>query len=784
MKPSHVFLAGLGMAMACSSPAEFEDINGNGELDPFENMELPLEERISDILSRLTVEQKANLVIGQGFSMDPAEATEERVPGAAGNSYAIPELGIPSIVLADGPAGVRIQPTREGDSATYYCTAFPIETALASSWNVDLVQQVGEALGYEAKEYGVDVWLAPAMNLHRNPRTGRNFEYYSEDPLVSGMMAAAATRGVQEAGVCATLKHFVANNQETNRGTVNTKVSERTLRELYLRSFEVALSESRPWTIMSSYNRLNGTYTSQDRELLTDILRGEWGFEGLVMTDWFGGDNAVEQMQAGNDLLMPGTPNQLEEIMAAVEEGRLDEAVLDTNVRRILRVVLQSQAAKGYAYTNQPDLEGNAKVARQAAAEGIVLLKNEDVLPLAGGATVAAFGNTSYRFISGGTGSGDVNEAYTVSLVQGLKEAGYVVTPDLQKTYEDYLTNMEASMPEKESWWMPDELPAEMPLEAGAVAAQASEADVALITLGRTSGEFADRELEGDFYLTEGELAMIRQVSQAFRAQGKPVIMVLNVGNVIEVDTWEPAVDGLLVAWQGGQEAGNAVADVLTGKVNPSGKLATTFPIRYEDHPSAENFPGIELSDEMILGPMNFPKGKPSEVTYEEGLYVGYRYFNTWDLEVAYPFGFGLSYTTFKYSDLQVVQGADKTTVSISVTNTGEVAGKAVVQLYLAAPQGGLDKPSAELKGFAKTKELAPGASQEITLTLTDKALASYDPQRHAWVAAAGEYTISVGASSRDIRQSGTISLADEKLVEQCSALVLPEAEIDELKPD
>ena len=716
---------------------------------------------LDEVIGAMTLEEKAHLVVGTGmagFSGDSAVigATRKLVPGAAGTTYPIERLGIPAVVLADGPAGLRIDPKREGDSATYYCTHFPIGTLLASTWDQELVESVGQSIGNEVLEYGADVLLAPALNIHRNPLCGRNFEYYFEDPLVSGKIAAAYVRGVQSNGVGTSIKHFAVNNQETNRMATDAHVSPRALREIYLKGFEIAVKESAPWTVMSSYNYLNGVYTSENKELQTTMLRDEWGFKGMVMTDWFGGKDAVAQMVAGNDMLQPGLPKQYEAIVKGVQDGALDEAILNQNVKRILEMILQTPRFKGYEYSNKPDLKAHAAVTRQSATEGMVLLKNDNgALPLAADVkNVALFGCTSYDFIAGGTGSGNVNRAYTVSLLDGLKNAGYVVDEALKNSYEAYLkAEKERLSKDKKEWFMPDTRPAEMAVSAQVIREQAAKADVALVTLGRTSGEFLDR-MVADFNLTKEEQNMLKAVSDVFHAAGKKVVVVLNIGGVIETASWKSAPDAILCAWQAGQEGGNSVADVLSGKASPSGKLTMTFPVKFEDAASSDNFP-IDMrvsTDLMNKGGKKNDVKNVDYTNYEEDIYVGYRYFDTFGKQVSYPFGYGLSYTTFAYDKAAVKADNGAYTVSVEVKNTGKVAGKEVVQLYVSAPDAAANKPEKELKAFAKTKELKPGEAVVVTLKVNADDLASYDEAASAWVVTPGNYKFLVGASSRDIK--------------------------------
>lgn len=746
---------------------------------------------VKKIISAMTLEEKAGLVVGTGMRMQSGPAPQSLVAGAAGTTLGIPRLGITPMVLADGPAGLRISPVRQDTKSTYYCTAFPIATLLASTWDTELVNEVGQSMGNEVLEYGVDILLGPGMNLHRNPLCGRNFEYYSEDPYVTGKIAAAMVNGVESQGVGTSIKHFAANNAETNRNSLNTIIGERALREIYLEGFRIAVQEGQPWTVMSSYNLINGTYTSESTGLLTNILRKDWDFKGFVMTDWGGGKDQVAQMIAGNDLLMPGNPAQIQTLIKAVKDGKLDVTILDRNVEKILNIMLLSPRFKGYKYSDKPDLKTHAGVTRRAATEGMVLLKNtEGTLPF-GVATknIAAFGNTSYEIVTGGTGSGDVNEAYSVSLTDGLKNAGFQLNDDLQSLYTSYLKLTKAGRPQGRGFMMASRPVEELLLNQDIINGMVTSSDAAIITIGRNSGEGSDRtNAKGDFMLSDVEQQLIKMVTAAFNAKSKKVIVILNVGGVIETASWRDLPDAILLAWQAGQETGNSISDILSGKVSPSGKLTTTFPVSYENVPSAMTFPGKELPSEQPASQGQqggFGRSKPAVVTYEDGIYVGYRYYETFNVKPAYEFGFGLSYTTFEYSNLKLSSARFKgnITVSVDLKNSGTVAGKEVSELYLTAPSVKLDKPVMELKGFAKTKLLQPGELQTLTFVLNSRNLSSFDPSLSSWIAEAGKYDIKIGASSKDIKLTASFTVAKEMMVKKESVSLLPKEKINELKP-
>ena len=725
-------------------------------------------DNIDEVLKAMTLEEKATLLVGGARAVivdGVPTGTAAKVPGAAGNTRPIDRLGIPGTVLADGPAGLRISPTRDGASQTFYCTGFPVGTLLASSWDLDLVEAVTTAMGQEVHEYGVDVLLAPGMNIHRNPLCGRNFEYFSEDPLLSGKMASAYVKGIQKNDVGVSVKHYAVNNQETNRNEDNARVSERALREIYLKNFEIAIKESAPWTVMSSYNQLNGEYTQQKKDLLTTILRDEWGYNGIVMTDWGSKAGTVKSAWSGNDLMEPGNQTEIDRIVAGVKDGSLAIEDVDRNVRNMLNYIVKTPAFKNYKYSNKPDLAGHAQVARKAAAEAMVLLRNEDnTLPVASGKKVALFGISSLDFVAGGTGSGNVNKAYVVNMKEGLENAGFTVDQALMNFYQaqlDYNRALAAlTSAGGRGFGFGSAKAAEVAIPEAAVNNEARNNDLAIVVIGRNAGEGADRRMVDDFDLTNIERELLRNVSTAFHAAGKKVIVVLNIGGVIETNSWKNMVDAILLPWSPGQEGANAVADVLTGKANPSGRLPMTFPINFMDHPSSANFPYNydRNAGNQGRGPQQ-PRKDVDYTNYEEGIYVGYRYFATAGKEVSYPFGYGLSYTTFSYTKPVVKAVADGFEATVTVTNAGSVAGKEVVELYVSAPAGGLEKPACELKGFAKTRELKPGESQTVTIKVTNYELASFNEAASAWEAAAGSYKLAFGSSVADIRANATYQL-------------------------
>ncbi|WP_302532740.1 glycoside hydrolase family 3 C-terminal domain-containing protein [Phocaeicola coprocola] len=743
---------------------------------------------IDEVIGEMTLEEKVHMVIGCGMSMGDGA----KFPGTAGRTYDIPRLGIPSVYLADGPHRLAMSVKRDFDSRFYYATEFPSGTTVAATFDPNAAYQVGAALGEEVKDYGMDVLLAPGANLIRNALCGRNHEYYSEDPVVTGKMAAGYIKGVQSQGVGTCLKHFAVNNQETNRNNNDSRVAQRPLRELYLKGFEIAVKESQPWSIMTSYNKVNGKYTCEDIDLTENILRDEWGFKGVVMSDWNAGTDAVTSMKAGNDMLQPGQERQYKAILEAVQNGTLDEAILNRNVKRILELVVKCHTFENYKYANETDLKAHAIIDRTIGAEGIVLLDNRSALPLTANVkTIALYGTTSYDMVPAGMGFGSTGVGYyCVSLVEGMRNAGYTVDADLIKKYKKHLFDEQKRLyPNGKPPFSltPLKRAEEFVPTSDELSAQVKNNDVAIITLGRTSGEASDRRVE-EFYLKENESALIKQVAEAYHAAGKKVIVILNICSPVETASWKNMVDAVICAFQPGQEVGNCVADVLTGKVNPSGHLPMTFAIKYGDAPSDSNFPydyEFKMPSFAMGSGMNFEskekEEKPKEAVrnvdftdYEEGIYVGYRYFETFDKEVSYPFGHGLSYTTFSFEIVSSDINGDNCEMKVAVKNTGNCAGKESVQVYVKAPAGGLEKPAKELKAFAKTKLLQPGESEVVTLSWKLMDMASLNEKSSSWELPKGTYQWMVGASSADVRCTVIQKVSKAQKVKVHNAMIPP----------
>lgn len=727
---------------------------------------------IGEVINAMTLEEKAQLLVGDGNSGFVGSGAmlghqSRLVAGAAGQTVAIKRLGIPATVLTDGPAGVHIDSVREGSANTYYATGFPIGSCLASTWNPQLVYNVGQAIGKETLEYGCDVILGPGLNIQRNPLGGRNFEYYSEDPIVTGVIGSAMVRGIQSQGVGTSPKHFAVNSQEGDRTRVDERASQRALREIYLRGFERVVREAQPWTVMSSYNKINGIYSQGNHDLLSTVLRGEWGFMGIVMTDWIGKRSdlpTAQEVEAGNDLFTPGYPAQVQDIIDGVRNGTIKIEDVDRNVRNMLEYIVKTPSFRHYQFSNRPDMKAHADITRQASAEGMVLLKNDNAtLPIHDLKAVALFGVNSYDFFSGGLGSGCVNVPYVIDMVQGLKNIGVATTPTLTDIYIKYVSYASAKFKadkNPEMWFYDQGQPKldEIEITDRLIDHEEPLADAAIITIARQAGEGMDRSVE-DFNITDKERDMIFRVSDHFHSAGKPVIVIINSGTSLETVSWRDRVDAILMAWQPGEEGGNSVADVLTGKVNPSGHLTATWPVSVNDDPSTKNFPQSPVYYNFTD---KFAGGNLKGVNYsnhEEDIYVGYRYYDTFHRNVAYPFGFGLSYTTFTFDKLSAKKSGDNVVVSVTVKNTGNVEGKQVAQIYVSAPKGSLQKPAKELKAFAKTSVLKPGQSETLTMTIPILDLASFDEANSQWIVEPGAYSFLVGNSVDDIRGKATVQI-------------------------
>lgn len=741
----------------------------------------------TNLVSKMTADEKITMLVGPGyrntlaadgsttFGTDYSKVVNLKkiVPGAAGYISGVLNpvsgLDIPAAKLVDGPAGIRIYPTRDGqegldpESGTFYATAFPTGTVLASTWNPDLVKEVGKASGNEAKEYGVDFWLAPGLNIQRNPLNGRNFEYFSEDPLISGTMAAAVVEGAQSEGIGTTIKHFAGNNSETNRRIVNDVVTPRAFREIYLRGFEYAVEKSQPWALMTSYNSINGVNAGERPDLITNILRDEWGFKGFAMSDWWSGWDPVAMLKTGVDIIQPGGAWRITQgadwlplLKDAYANKQLSDETISQNAIRALTQMLKAPTGQKYPYSNSPDLYAHAQIAKQAAEEGIILLKNDSsALPVARTSTIASFGVGQINTFKGGTGSGDVHSSYVKSILDGLSER-FTVDRTLSSAYQTYFDTNKTVTTDVFGVSQVIACP-EYDVPVSDITAAASADDMAVITISRTAGEGRDRTAtKGDYLLTDLEAALIENVSAAFHAQSKKVVVVLNIGGVIDTSEWKDKVDGIVLAYQPGQEAGNAVADIISGAVNPSGKLAQTFPANYSDVPSSATFPGISESSYDNAAPfepyVTIPRQQDYNAYYNEDIYVGYRYYNTFDKAVSYPFGFGLSYTTFGFSDSAVTANTlnsnGSVTITTTVTNTGAVAGKEVAEVYVNAPEVKLKKPNVELKAYAKTAKLDAGSAQQLTFNISAETLASFDDTNNQWIVEPGTYKVYINSSS------------------------------------
>ena len=673
---------------------------------------------LKKLISEMTLEEKASLCSGADFW----------------HLKGIERLGIPSIMVTDGPHGLRKQPEGAdhlGINDSIPATCFPSAAGMASSWNRDIINQVGIALGEECQAENVAVLLGPGANIKRSPLCGRNFEYFSEDPFLSSEMATSHIKGVQSQGVGTSLKHFAANNQEHRRMSVDAIVDERTLREIYLASFEGAVKKAKPWTVMCSYNRLNGTYCSENKRLLSDILRDEWGYEGFVVSDWGAVNERADGLNAGLELEMPPSGNYLgdKKIVAAVEDGKLSEAVLDRAVERLLKIIFKSvdQKKTDAAY----DIDKHHALARQAAVESMVLLKNENqILPLKKEGKIAVVGALAQKPRFQGGGSSHINPTRLDNVYEEMKKtAGAAATFSYADGYD---INQDT----------PDD---KLTQEAQVIA---KNADIAIIFAGlpdRYESEGYDRQ---HMRLPENHEALIEAVA----AVQSKVVVVLSNGSPVEMP-WLSKVNGLLEAYLGGQALGGAIADLLFGDVNPSGKLAETFPLDLRHNPSHLNFPG-----------------EGDRVEYREGIFVGYRYYEKTGTDVLFPFGYGLSYTTFEYSDIKLdktsMQDTENLTVSVTVKNAGTRAGKEIVQLYVRDIESSVNRPDKELKGFEKIA-LEPSESKTITFTLGKRAFAYYNTELSDWYVESGAFELLIGSASSDIRLSAQVEITSTQTIKQ-----------------
>jgi beta-glucosidase len=659
---------------------------------------------IQSIIAQMTLEEKAALCTGaSSWTTTPVE-----------------RLGVPEMIVSDGPHGVRRLPDiHMMATASLPATCFPTASCLASTWDVDLIRAMGEALAEECIALNVDVLLGPGANMKRSPLGGRNFEYFSEDPYLAGEMAASMIEGIQSKGVGTSLKHYAANNQEFQRFSISAEVDERTLREIYLTAFEKAVKQAKPWTVMCSYNKVNGTFASEHHHLLTDILKNEWGFEGLVVSDWGAVRNRVAALKGGLDWEMPG-PQELrvKTVVEAVRSGELDEGVLDESVRRILRIVLK---AKETPKVGEFDMDAHHQLAHKIAAEGMVLLKNNGILPLNGRQHIAVIGRSAEMAHFQGGGSSHINPTKVAVPFKELQaQAG-----DAELTYAE--------------GYPKDNVFRQEMIDQAAALAQSS--DVAVLYIALPSFKESEGYDRVDLDLTGQQIALIKAVA---KVQPNTVV-VLNNGAPVAMNAWIDDVAAVLESWMMGQAGGAAIADILFGRVNPCGKLSETFPLKLSDTPSYVNWPG-----------------GAGEVRYGEGIFIGYRYYDAKEMPVLFPFGYGLSYTTYSYSKAKAsaasFKDVDGVTVSVDVTNTGKYAGKEIIQVYVHDQKSGLVRPEKELKGFAKV-ELKPGETKTVSIPLDFRAFAYYHPEHKQWITEDGDFDLLIGVSAADVRHKLTVTL-------------------------
>lgn len=767
-------------------------------------------DNIDEIVKEMTIEEKAKLVVGHlPYQGKIGEKADFDYPGTGMPIGGVPRLGAPVTICSDGSYGVKRY--TKMSNGLYGTTAFPIPIGTACSWNVNVPYNFGKAYGEEGLEYGIDVLLGPAMNIHRNPLCGRNFEYFSEDPLLAGWMAANEIKGIQSNGIGTSVKHFATNNQETQRVVNDARLSTRALREIYLRAFEIAVKNAHPWTIMTAYSTLNGKQCGENRELLMNIARGEWGFDGIFMTDFGGLGWTPSQIAAGNDLIMPGSIYNVQNVIDAVKNGSLKMKDLDYCCKNMLRYILKTRHYSGYKYSKNPDLEAHKLVSRKYTPETFVLLKNENMLPTIG--KPAFFGICSYKTWISGRGSGKVTSDYQINLADGFSNNDI----KLESFYKNYIDSVIDNTPRKHVFGGQEYDIPDIAIDSDMIKKISKESDYAVVTFGRNAGEGADRKpTKGDWMLTDQEMELLQNVSNYFHAEGKKVLVLLNINGIIETASWKKLADGIMLVWLPGSEGGNALFDVITGNVSPSGKLCSTFPIKYSDCPSYKNFPngtepisvaeednGYQLENEEKKKRKNTPGStilengktrfiKKSEekwiknvdyTNYEEDIYVGYRYYDTFKKAVSYPFGFGLSYTTFSYSKPVVKKKGTTYEVSICVKNTGNHSGKEIVEVYSSAPKNKVGQECHRLVAFGKTDNLNPGCSQILTMHFTEKDLSWYKDKVSSWLLNAGKYTLTCSTSSRDKGVSTHIEIQHTKVIEKTTASCRPQVCLQLLKP-